>query len=52
MPPLFVVKVLGLMLELIMTIGYFAADFNGYHAPVDFDGNFHPAFSFRSDFVV
>ncbi len=52
MPPLFMVKVLGLMLELVTAINHFAADFNGHFASVNLDGNFHLAFSFRSDFAV
>ena len=48
MPSLFMVKILGLALALVVTFGHVATDFNGHHAPIDFDGDLHLAFSFRS----
>jgi hypothetical protein len=49
MPPPFVGKVLGFAPSCLHALGYFGADFNNRHAPVDLDGDLH-RIVLRSDF--
>ncbi len=52
MPPFFVIKVLGFVLALVVPLGNIVADFYGHIAPMNFDGNFHLAFSSRPEFLL
>ena len=51
-PLLFPVKFPTAALVLFPKLPHLGRDFNGHHMPINFDGNFHLAFSFRSVFSM